>query len=92
MRSMICASAAFALVLPLVPTLASAAEVQPAEKAAAASVGDFAKSASDRGPVLAHGYSERTRRIADCLATYPGYDPRTDRVVVRPGVVKRCTL
>ncbi|WP_133254320.1 hypothetical protein [Phenylobacterium deserti] len=39
-----------------------------------------------------HGYSERARRISDCLATYPNYNWRTDRIQVRPGVTRRCEL
>ena len=39
-----------------------------------------------------HGYSERVRHISDCLATYPNYDWRTDRIKVRPGVTRRCEL
>ncbi|WP_395670218.1 hypothetical protein [Phenylobacterium sp.] len=85
MRSMICAAAVLALASP-----AFAAEPKPAVKAASAE--QFAKPASERGPMMAHGYSEQARRIADCLATYPGYDPKLDRVVVRPGVVRRCQL
>lgn len=39
-----------------------------------------------------HGYSDDARRHADCVATYPGYDPRTDTYEVRPGVTRRCPL
>ena len=39
-----------------------------------------------------HGYSDAARRSADCIATYPGYDPRTDTYEVRPGVTRRCPL
>lgn len=39
-----------------------------------------------------HGYSDDARRHADCVATYPGYDPRTDSYEVRPGVTRRCPL
>jgi hypothetical protein len=38
------------------------------------------------------GYSAQARRAADCLATYPGYDPKTDRIAVAPGVVRKCSL
>jgi len=38
------------------------------------------------------GYTARERHMADCLASYPGYDPKTDRVVVRPGLTRRCEL
>jgi hypothetical protein len=39
-----------------------------------------------------HGYSDAARRHADCVASYPGYDPRTDTYEVRPGVTRRCPL
>lgn len=72
---------------------AAAVERTPSPKAEAApSAQRFAQPASYRGPVMSHGYSARARRIADCLATYPGYDPKTDRVIVRPGVARRCDL
>ena len=72
---------------------AAAVEGAPSRKAEAApSAQRFAQPASYRGPVMSHGYSARVRRIADCLATYPGYDPKTDRVIVRPGVARRCDL
>jgi hypothetical protein len=38
------------------------------------------------------GYSARTRRIADCLASFPRYDPGADRIEVRPGVSRPCPL
>jgi len=47
---------------------------------------------SYRTPAPSQGYSAESRRMADCLATYPGYDPATDRVRVAPGVTRRCEL
>lgn len=38
------------------------------------------------------GYTARERHMADCLATYRGYDPASDRIVVRPGVTRPCEL
>ncbi|HVI32792.1 hypothetical protein [Phenylobacterium sp.] len=72
---------------------AAAGETKTPRKAETAQAAQhFAQAASYRGPVMSHGYSARARRIADCLATYPGYNPKTDRVVVRPGVTRRCEL
>ena len=72
----------------------TAVQAAPANKAhAAASADSFAVNASYRTNISAKGYSAQSRRLADCLTTYPGaYDPKTDRVFVRPGVMKRCTL
>jgi hypothetical protein len=36
------------------------------------------------------GYSAPERRLADCLATFPGYDYRTDQIPAGPGVTRRC--
>ncbi|WP_374472807.1 hypothetical protein [Phenylobacterium sp.] len=71
---------------------AVAAEQTPVKFERAAAVGDFSRPASDRGPILEKGYTARHRRIADCLATYPGYDPKTDRIEVAPGVTRPCRL
>lgn len=91
MRTFLCAASAVA-----VATLASAgaqADERPrAQRVNAISVEDRALPAAYRGAVVGHGYSARARRIADCLATYPNYDPKTDRVKVAPGVTRRCAL
>ena len=39
-----------------------------------------------------HGYSARDRRMLDCLASDPRYDPRSDRIHVRPGVSRPCEV
>jgi hypothetical protein len=59
---------------------------------AARSAEAYAVQASYRGALEEKGYSRQARRVADCLATYPGaYDPKTDRV--RVGVqTRRCDL
>lgn len=81
------------LILSLFVSPAAADGKTPSGKAEAApSAQRFAQAASHRGPEMSHGYSPRARRIADCLATYPGYDPKSDRVVVRPGVTRPCHL
>jgi hypothetical protein len=38
------------------------------------------------------GYSDPSRRIVDCAASFPGYDHRTDLYEVRPGETQRCPL
>lgn len=77
--------------LTLVATACAAAN--PSAPAASAMSADrFGVVASDRAPAQGHGYDARSRHIADCLATYPNYDPETDRVQVRPGVSRRCGL
>lgn len=67
-------------------------KAQPTEAPAARAAEAHAVQASYRGPLEEKGYSFRARRVADCLATYPGaYDPKTDRV--RIGVQsRRCDL
>jgi hypothetical protein len=73
-----------------------AAEAKPAPKPppppAAPSADRFGVPTSFRATSDGRGYSARDRHMADCLATYPGYNPKTDRVVVAPGVTRRCGL
>jgi hypothetical protein len=38
------------------------------------------------------GYDARSRRMADCLASFRRYDPATDRIRIRPGVSQPCPL
>ena len=72
------------------------AETRPvpvaARAPAAVAAQRFGVSAVEATHLAPHGYSSEARRIADCLASYPGYDHRTDRVEVRPGVTRRCPL
>jgi hypothetical protein len=83
MRTLFCAALAAA-------TLA-AAGAQAAPQAP--SIEGYAVKATYDGPAFNVGYSAKARRMAACLASYPGvYDPRTDLVRVRPGVTRRCTL
>jgi hypothetical protein len=65
---------------------------QPVRPAPAPSAERHGVPTTDRAPALGQGYSARARHMADCLATYRTYDPDTDRVVVRPGVTRRCGL
>ena len=48
--------------------------------------------ASARAPALGKGYAARDRHMADCLASAPGYDPRIDRVRLRSGATRPCSL
>jgi hypothetical protein len=75
----------------------AAAAAQAAPKAqgqqlAANSAGRYGVQASYTGPQLEVGYSTGTRRIADCLASFPGYNPKTDRIWSRTGPPQRCKL
>jgi len=76
---------------------AAAAHAAPKEPArsqqfAAVSAGRYGQQASYTGPTLEVGYSSSTRRIADCLASFPGYNPRTDFIWSRSGPKQRCKL
>jgi hypothetical protein len=79
----------------LTAVTAQAAPKAPAhgqQQIAANSVGRHAVQAAYTGPALDVGYSSSTRRIADCLATYPGYNPKTDLIWSRSGPKQRCKL
>lgn len=83
MRTMPCAALAAATLV------AAGAQAAPG----APSIEAYATKAVYDGPSFNVGYSAKARRMAACLASYPGvYDPRTDLVRVRPGVTRRCTL
>ena len=56
------------------------------------SVERHAIQATYTGPQLEVGYSSSTRRIADCLASFPGYNPKTDLIWSRSGPKQRCKL
>ena len=93
MRVPTCAAAAAGV---LVLTGVSAASVKPEARAnaprpAAPSVESFGVKTTYRA-AAGKGYTARERHMADCLATYPGYDPATDRIAVRPGVTRPCEL
>lgn len=76
------------LLLVCAAATAACAETSPSAAVGAQSYAAPA-SAVVGGPI---GYSDDARRSADCVATYPGYDPRTDTYEVRPGVTRRCPL
>ena len=63
----------------------------PAAPAAASAERHGTPASFHTGPV-GHGYSAHDRHVADCLASYRGYDPHTDTVVLRSGVTRRCEL
>ena len=76
---------------------AAAAQAAPKEPArnqqfAAVSAARYGLQASYTGPTLDVGYSSSTRRIADCLASFPGYNPKTDFIWSRSGPKQRCKL
>ncbi len=84
MRKMLCATLAAAATL--VAAGAGAAPKAPSVEA-------YAVKATYDGPSFNVGYSAKARRMAACLASYPGvYDPRTDLIRVRPGVTRHCGL
>ena len=80
--------------LALAAASAQAAPKEPAraQTMAANSVGRYAIQATYTGPQLEVGYSTSTRRIADCLASFPGYNPKTDLIWSRSGPKQRCKL
>ena len=92
-RSLLIASA-----LALTAASAQAAPKEPArgQQVAANSVANsverHAIQATYTGPQLEVGYSSSTRRIADCLASFPGYNPKTDLIWSRSGPKQRCKL
>jgi hypothetical protein len=89
-RTLLIAAAALAAA-----TTAQAAPKEPAsgrQQIAANSVDRHAIPATYTGPQLEVGYSTSTRRIADCLASYPGYNPKTDLIWSRSGPKQRCKL
>lgn len=94
LRSAMIAAAAVALAASGATAAGKAPKPAPgaAQGAQAPSVVGYGREASYRTGPIGKGYSARDRHIADCLATYRGYDPATDKVVVRPGVARRCEL
>ena len=64
----------------------------PAREVAASAAAHYGVQASYTGPQLNVGYSRSTRRIADCLASFPGYNPKTDLIWSRSGPKQRCKL
>jgi hypothetical protein len=54
--------------------------------------GQYGAPTAFRGSTPGHGYSAQSRHMADCLATYPGYDPSRDRIVDATGASRRCEL
>jgi len=93
MRDLVCAGLA-AGALALVGSGAAAGGPQPKPKPrqpAAASAERFGVKAAFQTET-GKGYTARERHMADCLATYRNYDPASDRIVIRPGVTRRCEL
>jgi len=75
---------------------AGAVQAAPKEGArlqlAAYSATDYGVQAAHTGAQLDVGYSSSSRRIADCLASFSGYNPKTDMIWVRAGAKQRCPL
>jgi hypothetical protein len=85
------------LIASAVALAAASAQAAPnapgrVQQMAANSVERHAIQATYTGPQLDVGYSSSTRRIADCLASFPGYNPKTDFVWSRSGPKQRCKL
>lgn len=59
---------------------------------AAVSAQRFATPAAETARAPPVGYAPDARRIADCLASFPGYDYRTDRMETGPQAGRRCPL
>lgn len=84
--------ASFGLCLVGAASLLGACAAAPSGAPAAVSVQRYATPAAETERAPAHGYSADARRIADCLASYPNYDVRRDRIEVQPGVTRPCPL
>jgi hypothetical protein len=63
-----------------------------AQQFAANAAGAYATQAAHTGAQLEVGYSASTRRIADCLASFRGYNPKTDKIWSRTGPPQRCKI
>ena len=95
MRDLICAAALagmFALMASGAEARALQPKPSPPEKSPAAAPAERYGVRTVYRSEAGKGYTARERRMADCLATYPNYDPAKDRVQVRPGVTRRCDL
>jgi hypothetical protein len=90
LRASTCAT--LALGLALTASAAGAQTLRSERPAVAVSAERFAVRANYVDARAGHGYSAQSRHMTDCLATYSTYDPRTDRVAVRPGVTHKCSL
>lgn len=94
MRPLLCTGFAFGALALAAAAIAAPPSHKPSAAAAAAqapSAEAHGVAAAYRTPQAGHGYSAGARRRADCLASYPGYDWRTDRIQVR-GVARPCPL
>jgi hypothetical protein len=72
---------------PASPPPAPHSQPQPPRAA-----GQYGAPTAYRASPPGHGYSAQSRHMADCLATYPGYDPSRDRIVDANGATRRCEL
>ena len=92
MGDWIFATAAVVALAVFAPGAEAAPTAPKVDTPAARSAESHGVEATYRGPMTEKGYSLHARRVADCLATYPGaYDPKIDRV--RIGLqTRRCEL
>lgn len=74
--------------------MAASVQAEPAARVQliANSIASYGVQAAYTGPQLVVGYSTSTRRIADCLASFPGYNPKTDMIWSRSAPKQRCPL
>jgi hypothetical protein len=70
----------------------SASETAESGTPAAASAQGYGAPTSAVGQTPQQGYSTEARRLADCAASFPNYDYRTDSYQPSPGVIHRCPL
>jgi hypothetical protein len=93
MRTLILIASSAAVLALAAASPSSAKPVSKAVPAQAPSAERMGTPASYRTPTPGHGYSERDRRMLDCLASSDGrYDPSSNQIHVRPGVARRCDL
>jgi hypothetical protein len=78
------ASAAQAEPQPVRPTSPTPLQAPFAER--------YGAPADYRAPTPGKGYSAEARRRVDCLASFPGYDWRTDKIHVEHQPVRPCPL
>lgn len=91
MRKLVCAAVSLGAIALIAGPATAGDRPAKLRTAAAVSADSRAVPAAYRGPTVGHGYTADARRRADCLATYPSYDPRADRIRTDRGA-RRCTL
>jgi hypothetical protein len=97
MRPLICTAVAVSalacgVAASAAPKHAAQPQTQAQAQTPAAAADRYAVATAYRTPTPGHGYPADARRRADCLASYPGYDWRSDRIHTRGGVTRPCPL